>query len=244
MSLCECNVYYASDQFCGLCSSCFNKKSNPDAFPDYSNPSLLVDEFKRYARNNNYLITLREKKSEQDLICNLCKDSSPGEIMKLLCGGSELETSALLASTGDRILDQVYTHGNSLYIHSICPWIIDPWNLVSNNNTVVCYYKEFGEMKVPLTKAELHKIWSTKFVLNRDLSWKFPDTCIWECCICMDKITNAGINNKGVVKCVKCREKFHRTCMEKAIVAAGMTLACPKCRSTEPMTYCRLNSWI
>lgn len=48
------------------------------------------------------------------------------------------------------------------YVHAICPYVIDRWNLV-NISVVECYYKNTGDLvQCPNTFGEIFRLWGNK----------------------------------------------------------------------------------
>lgn len=176
------------DRLCKSCKTYYRNKtdycSQCEISQQYSDKDLSLNEildlpdsdFKGRMMNNmldeilsTYLATNNLKsqpiKSEHffKFFLGIIKNKSAFEIKEILTGKTEYFTPCILtAKQADRLLDQLKISNklDSQYIHAICPYVIDIWNIKNNHNVLLCYYKDFGELvKCPNRIAVLRSLW-------------------------------------------------------------------------------------
>lgn len=239
----KCKKYfkYKND----FCSQCFieNQYKNINltleeifALPDSYFKSKLIDHniasiFKLFKKENKIKFKLIKSETEFKIILNLCKNKNSNEIFLLLNGLTDiLRPSVLYAKHADILLTQCFESKKDeqfKYIHSICPYIIDIWNIKNNNQVLLCYYKDFGELvRCPTNIDRLIMLWSR--MIKPQFIPNFSNNIINICSICLE---NVKIYDRSI-KCLHCNKFLHYNCFIKFLeTTTTLDFKCPSCKT-------------
>lgn len=197
----------------------------------------LVDIYNAYKNDNNLhhrLLSNNEFKQLQIL----CQNKTSGAIFKILDGLTDFPATILYAKQANKLFDKILEeHPDDKnpykYIHCICSFVIDPWNLRDDLSVLVCYYKETGYLsKCPNNIEKIHTIWK-----NIKIQWgrhNISGEPIYNCPTCDITVftdqkwlrckychwphhTDCAVNqyNAGMLKCYKCRKTLHLQSVDK-----------------------------
>lgn len=141
------------------------------------------------------------------------------------------ETAA--AATASKDNENAIQHKQYTYVHAICPYVIDPWNIhryyeltLGNSNwanLVNCYYVQSRKTTTPTSYKELYELWLPLVSSHRfdfDLDYN-----ICECVICYNDIDNKD----AMIECCQCHKFYHIKCVTASFKAIP-TARCPSCR--------------
>jgi len=137
----------------------------------------LMGFFQMYKENIKSLIYLINSDGKFSTLENICRDKSPNDIRRILCGRNDdfipypimitAKYADKLFSNIEKELEKFNTNSNSddmykkkvQYIHTISPYVFDVWNMKYSDGTFRCYWQEFGEMRCPNNIDELFCLW-------------------------------------------------------------------------------------
>lgn len=117
------------------------------------------------------------------LIESLKASSSAQQVYFILNGKSNYSTiknvhSLVKATDADYLL--AYWEGrdkqlHSSYIHVLCPHVYDVWNMRCDESVFLCYYQEYGALRViPNTTSKLFELWNR---VSRNMYRQFVFQC-------------------------------------------------------------------
>lgn len=166
---------------------------------------------------------MRNKLLKNKQLLELCKNKTSGQIVCILDGQTNFPPVLLPANYADLLLSQVLADNQAnqyKYIHAICPFVYDLWNIKTNNNVLKCYHTHFGELiKCPNSFTELTDLWSRSIrqyliegVSNETLSY------------CSHCNVDVMLQSKNKLKCKSCYKYYHYFCF-------NYFTKCPNCDS-------------
>lgn len=122
----------------------------------------LIFDFYKNQRNRKH--KLLKNVNEFNILLNLCKGKSSGEIYCILDGYRDFNQVLLLAKFADQLLGQCLENIDSekqyMYVHAIAPFIFDVWNTSRLHHVLECYYKDLGSLTTcPNSEKTLFELW-------------------------------------------------------------------------------------
>lgn len=192
---------------------------------------------------SNVLATTLSQLASGQLAAHLrgLRDDFPAMIMTAkqacqllsLCNQRLVAEATAATTTASMEDENAIQHKQYTYVHAICPYIIDPWNIhkhceltLGNSNwasLVECYYVGVRKTTTPTSYEKLYELWlplvSGQF-FNRDLNYN-----ICECVICYNDISN----KEAMIECCQCHKFYHVNCVMTSFKAMS-TARCPSCR--------------
>lgn len=172
MSKCvKCSIFYGTEKADNKCSLCFNQNAYKKVF-DIEEIHLMdyYELYQQFSDDNHNIITDQNFK----ILMKLSKNQPSRYIARLLDG--ELQNfpqSVLYAKQGDELLAQCFAYSSEenhwRYIHAVCPFVLDVWNMKTNKSVLECYYKDDTYPNdFPRTFKKLMEGFKSRFVDMRD----------------------------------------------------------------------------
>jgi len=151
----------------------------------------------------------------------LGKGKSSGEIFRILDGQTDFPPVLLLAKYADQLLSQMFADNNDKdhwkYVHAICPFVFDLWNIKTNNMVLKCYHTHFGELvRCPGNVVELFRLWNRS--MNHYMVEGVNDVKLSECDVCGDEVM---LKSKNKLKCKSCYKYSHYGCIDDSYKFCG-----------------------
>lgn len=151
-----------------------------------------------------------------NILSNLVKEKNSGEIYAILQGYiCDWFPTILMANEADTLLNTIAEYkfnGNNnhesmyKYVHAICPFVCDIWNIKNQNSVLLCYYTNFGEMSCPSTLKSLFSLWTR--IINY-MSLANLDVCAMSVCSFCKK--NVMLQQEIII-CSSCSQIHHKNC--------------------------------
>ena len=222
-----CHTYkIVQEQYC---SSCYNEVH----FQEFPESTLM----KRYSRqfithhlldlwkwSNTYFKTKIEILNDQQskVLIHILLDTgqSPAVINKYFLGLTDLfPRCTIYAKYADvilQILIKRYSSEHTNYIkwmHSLVRFVFDRWNLITNESTLLCYWKNFGELQCPERVYDLFILWQCIYYPHTTVIREERDSVIImaDCVICYENI----FTTQQYVYCQQCKAMYHAQCIGK-----------------------------
>lgn len=157
-----------------------------------------------------------------------------GSIVKLVMGISEELDYGLVAMRAKDI--NPFLEYRSLinsgkfyqFIHAICPYVIDPWNLLATDSVINCYYRDFGDLATcPSTYSGLIKLFAGMFNY-RISAFNASKVDLKPCDICHETVHSHQVFGF----CMICRCVVHFSCMKTWVQTKSKpTFQCILCQT-------------
>jgi hypothetical protein len=222
----KCHEFYGTKDTDWKCSYCFAVDSGHIeniTFKAVTDKTVLAPLRRQYLKDNLtkmysifkeifYMDHEPVTEAKFKMLLGLLKNKSSGEVFAHLNGYRDFPATVLTSNQADRLLSQQGVSdkdsGRNEYqfIHAICPFIFDPWNIVNRNSVLLCYYKDFGELTdCPDSVASLFELW--KRIRGASLTWISPFDA-GDCINCEKTISS----REQFVQCRKCKLFYHLKC--------------------------------
>lgn len=241
MSLCiSCGQFYGNEATQGLCSLCFLRHSDPEAFNQiqqkraaWTNKEVYLERFRVFCLENHPRHKfLGEGHRPLQSLKNLTAGKDPGEVCAILHGFRDSEFGAV-ALTADQALElltscvatsTLASNKHWGYIHAILPLVIDFWEIdpqkapKSVRSVTECYYTTQYSY-VDKDSSIMIGAWKSCFgghVVDRSNEFVMET-----CAICLDDVMNVG----EWTRCGDCDKHFHQGCCARLET-------CPNCRAS------------
>lgn len=232
-----CNQFYSNDNSI-YCSQCKIIKEHKDSQKQLSlddiinleNGTLLkhnlindnlIPLFNRYCTENKIKHVLLNNDIKFNILKNSCIDPSitPLKLLQILEGQKDFPPTVLLAKYTDQLLEVL---GDKIdkdckYIHLLCTFTIDRWNITNTNSVLICYWANRSNIR-PYSITALHILWNT-IICRPEYSTLGGFLNVCEVCN-KDMIIYDG--KSGLIRCKSCYKFIHLACVNSSL--------CPCCK--------------
>ena len=212
----QCTIYYTSDD--GSCPQC--KIMAVDRLLKMTNLIQIDEHIKKYyamifrhyinkynieTRNINTKIFIITKQRFLNNLGDYLK-SNPEEIIIYMSGMKDGLRKYINSHVADTIfnylIDRMFVSDEDIFklIHSIGPFIIDPWNCIYENTYLDEYYVKKGQL---VSLEDLFNQWTYQNILHYYNPIEYSN-----CLYCSESIIIGEQNTR----CIICNEHFHNQC--------------------------------
>jgi hypothetical protein len=209
----------------GYCQECFNKKNG---IKYYTTEEDIKELYNQYIIETKIICKILSK-NEMISLTNILKDKTPEEMYATFMGFRDFPAIALLARQADILLTNAFEKcadsDKWRYIHAICLFTIDPWNLENKDGTLLCYWKNFGELKNPKLGEKIKKYFNLDYGVCMS-SFGLSNIKIYDCPICLEEQNSRD----DLVQCRVCRKICHMKCAIEYWETSGKHRICVNCR--------------
>lgn len=194
----------------------------PGSFKSLKMNEHLEDIFEIFKVSTGFANAILKNHNKFKILLKICEGKSSGYIFCMLDGQNDFPATILPAKYADELLTQcLASHQSNIqyqYIHAICPFVLDPWNMKTNNTVLKCYYTDFGDMVTcPNNLNSLANLWcrSIHHYFTNNTTDEFLSLCE-ECDV------SVMLHSPKKLKCKNCSTYFHFDCMKDK-------KQCPEC---------------
>lgn len=233
-----CYQFFGTTDKDGKCSQCFDP-SKRKAPPPPPKAELSEDKMSTYWFNFVQLTRLPYRTLDSDsklkMLVNICQDLTPQQVYWTLHGlmpdkwpfpvvlwAHEADALFLALQAKRKNPDQPL---NYQYVHAICGFILDIWNVKFESSVMDCYWRDMGELtSIPGTLEKLVGLWTilNKPMRGSGLAPGLPDpsnldkkTC-QSCILCEGPLLAHPPKQqlgKAFVRCKTCETTVHVSCV-------------------------------